>query len=48
MGTILAGGNEIFNIVIFLLVTRQSAVLSFATQYAMPPESGGKWGTEVS
>ena len=30
----------------FALVSRQSAALSSATQYAMPPEFGGKWGTE--
>ena len=30
----------------FALVSRQSAALSFATQHAMPPELGGKWGTE--
>ena len=30
----------------FALVSRRSAVLSLATQYAMPPEFGGKWGSE--
>ena len=30
----------------FFLVSRQSAALSSATQHAMPPESGRKWGTE--
>ena len=30
----------------FALVSRQSAALSSATQYAMPPEPGGKWLTE--
>ena len=30
----------------FALVSRQSAALSFAFQYATPPELGGKWGTE--
>ena len=30
----------------FALVSRQSAVLSSATQHAMPPEFGRKWGTE--
>ena len=28
------------------MVSRQSAALSSATQHAMPPESGRKWGTE--
>ena len=27
-------------------MSRQSAALSSTTQYAMPPEIGGKWGTE--
>ena len=31
----------------FALVSRQSAALSSATQHAMPPESGRKWGTSV-
>ena len=30
----------------FALVSRQSAVLSSATQHTMPPEFGRKWGTE--
>ena len=30
----------------FALVSRLSAVLSSATQHAMPPELGTKWGTE--
>ena len=30
----------------FALVSRQSAALSSATQHAMPPEFGRKWGTE--
>ena len=30
----------------FVLVSRQSAVLIFATQHAISPELGGKWGTE--
>ena len=30
----------------FALVSRQSATLSSAIQHAMPPELGGKWGTE--
>ena len=30
----------------FTLVSRLSAVLSSATQHAMPPEFGRKWGTE--
>ena len=30
----------------FALVSRQIAALSTATQHAMPPELGGKWGTE--
>ena len=30
----------------FALVLRQSAVLSSATQYAMPPEFSGNWGPE--
>ena len=30
----------------FALVSRQSAALSPATQHAMPPEIGRKWGTE--
>ena len=30
----------------FALVLRLSAALSFATQHAMPPEFGRKWGTE--
>ena len=30
----------------FAPVSRQSGVLSFATQHAMPPDLGGKWGTE--
>ena len=29
----------------FALVSRQSSVLSSATQHAMPPELGGMWGT---
>ena len=28
------------------MVSRQSAALSSATYHAMPPEFGGKWGTE--
>ena len=32
----------------FPLVSRQIAALSSATQHAMPPESGRKWGTECS
>ena len=31
----------------FALVSKQSAALSSATQHAMPPEFGRKWGTEV-
>ena len=31
---------------LFALVSRQCAALSSATQHAMPPESGRKWGTE--
>ena len=30
----------------FALVSSQSAALSSATQHEMPPELGGKWGTE--
>ena len=30
----------------FALVSMQSASLSSATQHAVPPELGGKWGTE--
>ena len=30
----------------FALVSRLSAALSSATQHAMPPEFGRKWGTE--
>ena len=30
----------------FALVSRQNAALSSATQHAMHPEVGGKWGTE--
>ena len=30
----------------FALVSRTSAALSSATQHAMPPEFGRKWGTE--
>ena len=30
----------------FALVSRQNAALSSATQHAMPPEFGRKWGTE--
>ena len=30
----------------FALVSRLSAALSYATQHAMPPEFGRKWGTE--
>ena len=30
----------------FALVSRQNAALSSATQFAMPPEFGRKWGTE--
>ena len=30
----------------FALVLRKRAVLSSATQHAMPPKIGGKWGTE--
>ena len=32
--------------IFFALVLRQSAALSSTTQPAMPPEFGGKWGTE--
>ena len=32
--------------IFFALVSRKSAVLSSATQHAMPPEFGKKWGTE--
>ena len=28
------------------MMLRQSAALSSATQHAMPPEFGGKWGTQ--
>ena len=35
-----------FIFLFFALVSRQSAALSSATQYAMPPESSRKWGTE--
>ena len=31
---------------IFALVSRQKVALSFATQCAIPPKFGGKWGTE--
>ena len=31
---------------VFALVSRLSAMLSSATQHAMPPEFGRKWGTE--
>ena len=31
---------------LFALVSRLSAALSSATQHAMPPEFGGKWGTK--
>ena len=42
--------NEIF-IYIYIFISSlgcrgESAALSFAIQYAMPPEIGGKWGTE--
>ena len=30
----------------FALVSRQSAALNSTTQHTMPPELGGKWGTE--
>ena len=30
----------------FVMVSRQSAALSSATQHAMPSDSGRKWGTE--
>ena len=30
----------------FALVSRHSAALSSTSQHAMPPEFGGKWGTE--
>ena len=30
----------------FALVSTQSAAPSSATQYAMPPDFSGKWGTE--
>ena len=36
----------IFSFYFFALVSRQSAALSSATHHAMPPEFGGKWGTE--
>ena len=36
----------LFTFHFFALVSRQSAVLSSATQLAMPPEFGGKWRTE--
>ena len=35
-----------FLIPFFPVVSRQSAVLSSATQHAMSPEFGGKWGTK--
>ena len=41
--------NEIFiffYIHFFALMSRQSAMLSSATQHAMAPELGGKWRTE--
>ena len=33
-------------ILLIILITRQSAALSSATQHAMPPEFDRKWGTE--
>ena len=33
-------------LIFFVLVAEKSAALSTATQHAMPPEFGGKWGTE--
>ena len=38
--------NSFKFIFLFALVSRQTAALSSATQQAMPPEFGGKWGTE--
>ena len=50
LGSIPTRGNEIFisiYIFIFSLWCRgESAALNSATRHAMPPEIGGKWGTE--
>ena len=54
MGSIPTRGDEIFTYIYysfyyfhsFALVLRLSAALSSATQHAMPPEFGRKWGTE--
>ena len=50
VGSILTRGDEIF-IYIYIFISSlwcrgESAALSSATQHAMPPEIGGKWGTE--
>ena len=42
MGSIRKWRNEILNIFIFALVSRQSAALSSDIQHAMPLEFGGK------
>ena len=40
--------NNYLNLYIFILglMSGQSAALCFSTQYAMPPEFGGMWGTK--
>ena len=50
VGSIPTRGDEIF-IYIYIFISSlwcrgESASLSFATHHAMPPEIGGKWGTE--
>ena len=44
--TLIRGSFDVRMSFIFTLVSRQNAALSFATQPAMPPEFGRKWGTE--
>ena len=50
VGSISTQGDEIFIYIyisiFFALVSRTSVALSSATQHAMPPEFGRKWGTE--
>ena len=35
-----------FKFILLFLPSRQGAALSYATQYEMPAEFGGKWGTD--
>ena len=40
--------NVILNLIFNFLGTRQSLALSSATQHAMPPDHGEKWGTSLN